>query len=72
MSKKEIKFYGNEASAIMYGVYINGFAGEITPTEPEGLYDNILDAAEHVQRIRAGGCTEIGVYKMTVNYEFLR
>ena len=72
MRKKEVQVCGNEAFAVMYGVYINGYAGEITPTEPVGLYDNVLDAAEKVQEIRANGCTEVGIYKMTVNYEFLR
>lgn len=72
MRKKEVQVYGNEAFAVMYGVYRCPMDGKITPTEPWGLYDNVLDAAEKVQEIRAQGCTEVGIFKMTVNYEFLK
>ena len=72
MRKKEAQVYNNEAFAVMYGVYISAMDGKIIPTEPLGLYDNVLDAAEKVQEIRANGYTEVGIYKMTVNYEFLR
>lgn len=72
MRKKEVKVCGNEAFAVMYGVYTYSIDGKITPTDPWSLYDNIIDAAEKVQEIRATGMTDVGIFKMTVNYEHLR